>query len=83
MERYAQVNEYMVELHQIVVKPSGRKVGRKSKATEENVAEIMRLHNEGVSYSQIAKYITENTGEKISKSTVANIVHKLKLHGQK
>jgi hypothetical protein len=50
------------------------KAGRKSKATDENVAEITRLRNEGYSYAGIAKIITESSGEYICKSTVANII---------
>jgi predicted RNase H-like nuclease (RuvC/YqgF family) len=50
-----------------------RGAGRKSKATDENVAEISRLRTEGYSYSQIANILTENSGEYISKSTVAKI----------
>jgi predicted RNase H-like nuclease (RuvC/YqgF family) len=82
-EKLIEKDEYIEQLHEITLKKNSRKVGRKSKATDENIIEITRLHNEGHSYSQIAKHITENTGEKISKSTVANIVHKLNLHGQK
>ena len=48
--------------------------GRKSKATTENVAEILQLRSERYSYSQIANILTENSGEYISKSTVAKIV---------
>ncbi|MCL2638885.1 MAG: helix-turn-helix domain-containing protein [Oscillospiraceae bacterium] len=73
---HTQVEELMVEKHQLYYikdNMNKSKVGRKSKATEENIAEIARLHNEGFSYSQIAKYITENSKENISKSTVAKI----------
>jgi len=63
----AQINEFKQ------VQSNLRKAGRKSKATEENKAEIFRLREEGYSYAQIAEFITENSGEYISKSTVAKI----------
>jgi len=72
---HAQVDELITERHQHFIKVKS-KVGRKSKATDENVAEITRLRDEGYSYSQIAEIITENSGEYICKSTVANIVQK-------
>jgi predicted RNase H-like nuclease (RuvC/YqgF family) len=73
-EELQEKDKFIEQLHEIASKRSGSKVGRKSKATDENVAEISRLRDEGYSYAGIAKIIIENTGEKISKSTVANIV---------
>ena len=72
-ELHAQVDELITERHQHFIKVKS-KVGRKSKATDENVAEITRLRDEDYSYSQIAEIITENSGEYICKSTVANII---------
>jgi predicted RNase H-like nuclease (RuvC/YqgF family) len=72
-EKLKEKDEYIEQLHEITSKKNGQKVGRKSKATDENIAEITRLHNEGYSYSQIAKIFTQTTGENISKSTVAKI----------
>jgi len=74
-ELHAQVDELITERHQHFIRAKS-KAGRKSKATDENLAEITRLRDEGYSYSQIAEIITENSGEYICKSTVANIVHK-------
>jgi chromosome segregation ATPase len=74
---HARECELMAEKHQLynIVDGIGKnKAGRKSKATEENVAEIIRLRNEGYSYGGIAKIITESSGEYICKSTVANII---------
>jgi regulator of replication initiation timing len=48
---------------------NARGAGRKSKATHENIAEIARLHNEGLSYAQISKHMNH-----VSKSTVAKII---------
>jgi len=52
---------------------NARGAGRKSKATPENIAEVLRLRNEGYSYGNIADAITRATGEYICKSTVAKI----------
>jgi intein-encoded DNA endonuclease-like protein len=35
---------------------------------------VLQMHEEGFSYSQIAKNLTETSGEYICKSTVANII---------
>jgi DNA-binding NarL/FixJ family response regulator len=50
------------------------KAGRKPKMSPDDMAEVLRMHEEGFSYSQIAKNLTETSGEYICKSTVANII---------
>jgi hypothetical protein len=68
------IRELTTRLENQVKYPNVSKAGRKSKATDANVAEVLRLHKIGHSYSNIAKIITENSGEYICKSTVANII---------
>ena len=76
MQEYEEQIEQLTSKLSVLENPAHneRGAGRKSKATEENVSEILRLRDEGLSYSQIAGILTENNGEYISKSTVAKIV---------
>lgn len=54
-------------------KHNERRAGRKSKITIENAKIIARLFYEGHSFSEIADLYTQETGEKISKSTVDRV----------
>jgi len=64
----------IADLEEILNVRNTRRAGRKSKATDENIAEIKRLYEKGYSYSQIAMILYWNTGESISKSTIAKII---------
>lgn len=58
------------------LKNTPNQFGRVSRATERNINILKELKEEGLSYSAIAKKITETTGEKWSKSTVHHLLNK-------
>jgi chromosome segregation ATPase len=51
-----------------------RGAGRKHKATPEQRDYILSLFSSGISQNQIARMMTEQTGEKWNKTTIRNIV---------
>lgn len=58
------------------LKNTPNQFGRVSRATDDNLNILKELRKEGLSYSAIAKKMTEITGEKWSKSTVHHLINK-------
>ncbi len=69
-----QMNNQLSDLNDKVKNPLG--AGRKERGSEEDVRQILELRKLGKSLGEIAKIMTNESGEHWGKSTVSNIINR-------